>query len=330
MRVAVDAMGGDFAPKEVVRGALHLASRRDFSDEILLVGDQASISAELDEVGGAIPQNIEIVHASEIIEMHDHPVQAMKRKRDSSLVICAKLVKQGDVDATFSAGNTGAAMAIALYDIGRIRGIDRPAIATVVPTHRGPVLLLDAGAMMDCSPQNLLQFALLGSIYAEKVMHLDHPSIGLLNVGSEPGKGNDLTKATFDLLSESKLNFYGNVEGRDIFERKTDVVVCDGFAGNVVLKAVEGFVESLARILIEQTATSIEAEHQTDASQNLSALLKKFDYAETGGAPLLGIDGVSFIGHGRSDARAIANAINTTVDAASSGYIDAVREVMSR
>ena len=330
MRIAVDAMGGDYAPREVVRGALDVAADPQFSDEIILVGNQPQIEAEFHHFGLKIPQAIRIVHASEQIEMHEHPAQAMKRKRDSSLVVCAKLVKQGDAEGTFSAGNTGATMAIALYDIGRIPGIDRPAIATLVPTPHGPVLLLDAGAMMDCSPQNLKQFAILGSVYASKVLRIPNPSIGLLNVGSEPGKGNELTKAAFDLLSAGKLNFYGNVEGKDIFERVTDVVVCDGFAGNVVLKAVEGTIEAFVSMM----ASAAEAVGGTETASAemtvISSILKKFDYAETGGAPLLGINGVTFIGHGRSKARAIENAIKTTLAAASSDYVSAVREAVTQ
>jgi phosphate acyltransferase len=332
MRVAVDAMGGDFAPREVVRGALNAAAQPGFSDHIILVGDESAIRAELQASQELIPPSISIVHAPEKIEMHEHAAQAMKRKRNSSLVVCAKLVKQREADATFSAGNTGATMAIALYDIGRIAGIDRPAIATIVPTLTGPSLLLDAGAMMDCSAQNLLQFAILGAVFAEKVMHKPNPTVGLLNVGSEPGKGNELTKAAFELLSASHLNFYGNVEGRDIFEHTTDVVVCDGFAGNVILKATEGLVEAFARLLRHDLETAGSGEGSAtfqSAGQAMSKLLTRFDYAETGGAPLLGIDGVSFIGHGRSTAKAIENAIGATLAAASSGYVDAVREALA-
>jgi glycerol-3-phosphate acyltransferase PlsX len=322
MRVAVDAMGGDFAPGEVVRGALRVAVQSNFSDEIVLVGDESAIRSELALITGSVPVGISVVHASESIGMHEHPVQAMKYKRDSSLVVCAKLVRDGRVDATFSAGNTGAAMAIALYDIGRIPGIDRPAIATMLPTIKGPTLLLDAGAMMDCSPQHLLQFALLGSIYANKVQHLFNPTVGLLNVGSEPGKGNDLTKAAYKLLSESSLNFFGNVEGKDVFEHTTDVVVCDGFVGNVLLKASEGAFELISNLLPNS--------ERSDEGGDSSTLLAKFDYAETGGAPLLGVDGVAFVGHGRSKERAIASAIRATLVAASSGYVEAVKSALAR
>jgi glycerol-3-phosphate acyltransferase PlsX len=329
MRIAVDAMGGDFAPREVVRGALQVSAQIDFTDEIVLVGNETAIRSELELSGMTTPSSISIVHASESIDMHEHPAQAMKRKRNSSLVICAKLVKSGEVDGTFSAGNTGAAMAIALYDIGRISGIDRPAIATILPTLKGPALLLDAGAMMDCSPQNLLQFALLGSIYADKVMHLPNPSIGLLNVGSEAGKGNELTKNAYQLLSDSKLNFYGNVEGKDVYEHTTDVVVCDGFVGNVLLKSSEGICELIVDIL-RRELLSVGPDSSVGANQHVARVLSKFDYAETGGAPLLGIDGVTFIGHGRSKDRAVVSAIKATLAAAASGYIAEVRNSVAQ
>jgi len=327
MRIAVDAMGGDFAPGEIVRGALEASAQADFKDEIVLVGDETAIRTELTQ-GGPYSDLISIVHASESIGMTEHPAQAMKRKRDSSLVICAKLVKSGEVDGTFSAGNSGAAMAIALYDIGRTAGVERPAIATILPTLKGPVLLLDAGANVDCSPQNLLQFAQLGSIYADKVLGLSNPSVGLLNVGSEVGKGNELSKASYQLLAESGLNFYGNVEGNDVFDRTTDVIVCDGFVGNVLLKSSEGVSELIINVLRSELSSG-SSDIDRQVSRQIGKALSKFDYAETGGAPLLGIDGVAFIGHGRSQARAIASAIRATLSAASSGYLAEVRNVIA-
>jgi glycerol-3-phosphate acyltransferase PlsX len=329
MRVAVDAMGGDFAPREVVRGALQVSAQLDCTDEIVLVGDESAIRSELAEAGNDSPLSISIVHAPEAIDMHEHAAQAMKRKRKSSLVICAQMVKRGEADATFSAGNTGAAMAIALYDIGRIPGIDRPAIATVLPTLKGPALLLDAGAMMDCSPQNLLQFALLGSIYAHKVMHVAEPTVGLLNVGGEAGKGNELTKGAYQLLTTANLNFYGNVEGKDVYEHTTDVVVCDGFVGNVLLKSSEGLCELIVDVL-RRGMVGVGAGSESLLNQEMAKIMSKFDYAETGGAPLLGIDGVTFIGHGRSKQRAIASAIRSTLEAAGSGYLNAVRNTIAQ
>jgi glycerol-3-phosphate acyltransferase PlsX len=226
-----------------------------------------------------------------------------------------------------SAGNTGAAMAIAALDIGRIPGIERPAIATIMPSMKGESLLLDAGANVDCSPHNLLQFALLGSIYAERVMHISEPTIGLLSVGSEESKGNELTKATYKLLQRSPLRFYGNVEGKDVFEHITDVVVCDGFVGNVVLKSGEGLAE-LIMTLLRKHSESFPPECLKPVREMFGALMKSLDYAETGGAPLLGINGASVIAHGRSRHKAISNAIKNTIAAAESDMVAAVREAL--
>lgn len=325
MRIAVDAMGGDHAPSEVVKGAVVLA-REDASLHVVLVGDRSAVEAALSAEGGT-PSNVEVRHAGERIEMGEHPTQALRRKRDSSLVICGRMVKAGEADATFSAGNTGAAMAIATLDIGRIAGIDRPAIATTLPTLKGRALLLDAGANVDCSPQNLLQWAALGTVYAEKVLKRTEPTVGLLNIGGEPGKGNELTKAAYGLLQSSALRFHGNVEGKDVFEGAVDVVVCDGFAGNVLLKTGEGVAELIIAILQRE----IDADPHIQESMDVFApvfkrLMQRIDYAETGGAPLLGIDGVSVIGHGRSRAKAIASGIRAARDGAESDFVAATRE----
>lgn len=326
--IAVDAMGGDYAPKEIVQGALAVA-REDSATRLILVGDQTAIEAEL-SAAGETPANLTIRHTAETIGMDEHPVQAMRRKRNSSLVIAGQMVKSGEADATFSAGNTGAAMAIATFDIGRIPGVDRPAIATTLPTRKGRALLLDAGANVDCSPQNLLQFALLGAIYAEKVLNRMQPTIGLLNIGGEAGKGNELTKATYGLLEASRLNFQGNVEGKDVFEGAVDVVVCDGFAGNILLKGGEGVAELIAATLQREIASDPQfAESLALFAPVFQRLMQKIDYAETGGAPLLGINGVSFIGHGRSQSRAIASGLKAAAAAAASGYVAAIRDAMS-
>lgn len=325
MKVAVDAMGGDHAPFEVVKGAISVAQEDSLTD-ILLVGIEHEIQSIL-HASGSVPPNIHIVGAPEIIGMGDHPAQAIRRKRNSSLVVAGDLVLRGAADATFSAGNTGAAMAVAMLDIGRIPGVDRPAIAATLPTRAGGVLLVDAGANVDCSPQNLLQFALLGSIYAERVLHLASPSVGLLNIGAEPGKGNDLTKATFELLSKCGLNFYGNVEGKGVFEHEVDVVVCDGFAGNILLKSGEGVAELILQILAQELV--FEHGDRDHMLATLHKTLTRIDYADTGGAPLLGVNGVSVIGHGRSKARAIANGIKVARDGAASGYVQAIKTALS-
>lgn len=328
MRIAVDAMGGDHAPGEVVRGALDVA-REDACTEVILVGDEGAVRSELATYSD-VPANVRVHPAGESIGMGEHPTQAVRRKRDSSLVLAGKLVKTGDADATFSAGNTGAAMAIATLDIGRLPGIERPAIATTLPTLKGRAILLDAGANVDCSPQHLLQWALLGSVYAEKVLKRTSPTVGLLNIGSEPGKGNELTKAAFPLLQSASLNFVGNVEGKDVFEGAADVVVCDGFAGNILLKSGEGVAELIVAILQRELAADTHIAETMDVFAPIfKRLMQRIDYSETGGAPLLGINGVSIIGHGRSRSKAIANGIRAAREAAASGYVAATRAALS-
>jgi glycerol-3-phosphate acyltransferase PlsX len=257
--------------------------------------------------------------------MDEHPAHAIRKKRGSSLVICGEMVKSGEADGTMSAGNTGAAMAIAALNIGRIPGIERPAIATLLPSRKGNSLLLDAGANVDCSPSNLLQFALMGAVYAEKVIGMAEPTIGLLSIGTEESKGNELTKATHELLKKSSLRFYGNVEGKDVFEHTTDVVVCDGFVGNVLLKTGEGLAELIVGMLSKELAALDPAVAQK-LQPLVGNILRKIDYAERGGAPLLGVNGVSVIAHGRSKARAIASAIRLTLSAAKSGYVAAIKK----
>jgi glycerol-3-phosphate acyltransferase PlsX len=235
------------------------------------------------------------------------------------------MIKDGEADGTVSAGSTGAAMAVAALRIGRIVGIERPAIATQLPTLKGRCLLLDTGANVDCTPQNLLQFALMGSVYAEHVIGMPEPSVGLLSVGTEETKGNELTKATYTLLRNSPLRFKGNVEGKDVFEHTTDIVVCDGFAGNVLLKTAESISEMLLGLLTTEIDAIGDGVLQK-IQPIIFALVRKIDYAEQGGAPLLGVNGVSVIAHGRSKARAIGNAIRITISAAKSGYVDAIKK----
>jgi glycerol-3-phosphate acyltransferase PlsX len=324
MKIAVDAMGGDFAPVEVVKGAVAVAAEAH-DVEIVLVGDEAVVAAEL-AAQGAHSGNISIRHASQVIAMDEHPAQAVRRKRDSSLVLAALMVKSGEADATFSAGNTGATMATAALDIGRIPGIERPAIATLLPTIDGDALVLDVGANPDATPHNLLQYALLGALYAEKVLGRPHPSIGLLNIGTEPGKGNELTKATYALLEASPLDFHGNVEPRDVFEHRVEVVICDGFVGNVLLKCTESMGEMLMALIDRELLVDpAMAEKFAPMQRRVAA---RVDYAETGGAPLLGIDGVSIIGHGRSHARAIVSGIRAARAAAAAGIIAAIHDAL--
>lgn len=321
MKIAVDAMGGDHAPGEIVRGAVEAA--REYRQEVILVGDQEKISAEL---GGAPPGFIEILHAPEIIAMGEHPAVAVRRKKQSSIVQAVKLVQEGKAAAVVSAGSTGAAMAAALLGLGRIRGIDRPAIASILPRRVGTTVLLDAGANVDCKPHNLLQFGIMGSLYAEKILGVLMPRVGLLNVGEEETKGNELTLAAFPLLREARINFLGNVEGRDIFAGTVDVVVCDGFVGNIVLKAGEGLAAALIHMVKEEVSKSWLAKMGTAmAIPALKGFKRRVDYAEYGGAPLLGVNGVVIICHGSSTSRAIKNAIKRAREAVENRLVDAIR-----
>lgn len=326
--IAVDAMGGDFAPLEIVKGTLIVAGENP-DCTFALVGDETLLQAELERQAVDLV-NVVIRHAPEAIAMHEHPASAIRKKRKSSLVIAGQMVKSGEAQATFSAGNTGAAMAVAMLDIGRVPGIDRPAIAATLPTQQGQTLMLDAGANVDSSPQNLLQWAVLGSLYAEKVLGKASPKVGLLNIGGEAGKGNELTKAAYPLLQASPLNFIGNVEGKDVFEHAADVVVCDGFAGNILLKSGEGVAEFIVSLLRKELGgASYSEETQLLFRPILGKLLQRIDYAETGGAPLLGINGVSLIGHGRSHAKAITSALRAARTIAQSGYVESVHQTLA-
>lgn len=327
LKIAVDAMGGDFAPIEVVKGALVVARERP-DLEIVLVGREAAVSAALETLG-EVPVTVTIRDAAQTIEMGEHPVQATRRKRASSLVISGLMVKSGEADATFSAGSTGAAMAIATLDIGRIPGIERPALATGIPTIQGRALLLDAGANVDCSTRHLRQFALLGAIYAERVTGVSQPKVGLLNIGSEEGKGNELAKEAYQLLKSTPLNFVGNVEGKDVFDHAVDVVVCDGFWGNILVKSGEGMAEMIFELLHRTLETEPRIAEEPDAFQAIfRRLAQRIHYSEFGGATLLGVNGVSVVGHGRSDAKAIAGGIRAAADAAAGGYVQAIRDAL--
>ena len=307
MRIAIDAMGGDNAPKAVVEGCINAAN--EYEIEIYLVGKETEINKHLKEEEPS-KGRIHIVNADEIITGEDLPVQAIKRKKESSMVIGLKMVKEGKCDAFLSAGNTGAFMAGSLLKVGRIKGIDRPVLAPLLPTEKGVCMLIDAGANMDCKPKNLLQFAIMGSIYMEKVEGILSPKVGLLNVGTEENKGNDLTKQSYSMLKSSNLNFIGNVEARDIFTGICDVIVCDGFAGNIVLKNTEGLASTIMSLLKEElmktTRSKLGALLLKNSFKNFK---KRFDYKEYGGAPFLGINGIMIKAHGSSDGKAIFNAI---------------------
>jgi len=320
MKIAVDAMGGDHAPVEIVKGSVEAA--REYGIPVILVGDHDRIHQELAQLSASSESNIEVRHASEVVGMDEHPANAMRRKTDSSIVVAGNLVINGEAEAMVSAGNTGAAMAVATIKIGRIPGIGRPAIASFLPTMRGKCILLDAGANVDCSVDNLLQFAIMGKQYAESVLKVENPRIGLLSIGEEPTKGDELTKATNARLSSEDLNFIGNVEGKEIFRGAADVVVCDGFAGNIVLKVAEGVGELISKLLLDELGSRSLLE---TAAPALRVMKSKMDYSEYGGAPLLGVNGVCIIGHGRSDGKAIRNAIRAAATAVENDVVGCIR-----
>ena len=307
VRIAVDAMGGDNAPTEVVKGAA-LAAAED-PVEVILVGQQEVIRRELTELGLS-EKNIEIVDAREVVEMDDTALAPLRKKRNSSVRVAAELVAAGKAGAFVSAGNTGATWTSARAVIGMIEGVSRPALAAIVPSSKGHTLLLDVGANVDTKPNHLREFAVMGHFYAQMVFGLEAPRVGLLSIGEEEGKGNELTKETYRVMKETGLNFIGNAEGRDVYNGNCDVVVCDGFIGNVVLKASEALGEMISKLLREEMTKSVTRKAGAVLAKGAFAGLKKrIDYSEYGGAPLLGVKGGCIVCHGRSNAKAIKNAI---------------------
>lgn len=326
MKIAVDAMGGDHAPAEIVKGAVKAAKAWP-DTEIILVGRKDEITVHISDKD--IP-NISFYECSEVIEMDEHPAAAIKKKKDASIVVATRLVKEGRADALVSAGSTGAQMAAALLGLGRIKGINRPAICTVLPTLQGGKLLLDVGANPDAKPENLLQYAMMGSIYAESILGIKDPKVALLNIGSEEGKGNELTQAAYELLKSSSLNFIGNIEGRDIPYGNIDVVVCDAFVGNIVLKTFEGLSSALFQLIKEKiTATTSRKIGAMLVKPGLKEIAKQLDYAEYGGAPLLGVNGTSIICHGSSKEKAIYNAIRVAKECLNEKIIERIAEGLS-
>lgn len=307
MRIAVDAMGGDHAPGEIVAGAALAAPR--VAGEIILVGREDALRSELAARRISAP-NLIIHHAPEVVEMDDSPMAALRQKADSSVTRAVELVREGEADGVVSAGNSGAFMAAATMRLGRLEGVQRPAIAVFMPTPSGKRIVLDAGANVDCKPEHLLAFGLMGSAYAEYALGIERPRVGLLSIGTEDCKGDDLTLQAARLLADAPVNFIGNVEGTQIYEGVVDVTVCDGFVGNVVLKVAEGvghlIATELKRALTQNLCSKLGA---LLAKQNLRELGRLFDYAEYGGALLLGVNGVCVVSHGKSDARAMSMAI---------------------
>ncbi len=311
MRIVLDAMGGDFAPQVPVMGAVQAV--KELGVKVFLTGKKELVESELKKY--SYPEElIEVVDASQSVSMDEQPSKAL-RKKDSSIHVGLNLVKEGKADAFVSAGNTGAVMAISLFTVGRIRGVERPAITAVLPNLTGYTFLLDVGANVDCKPFHLLQFAVMGSAYARYVLGEERPRVGLLNVGEEEGKGNELAKEAYKLLKDAKdkgLNFIGNAEGRDIYSGKFDVIVCDGFVGNVCLKLSESIAKTLAKILKEEIDKHfISRIGAITLKPAIKGFKRRIDYAEIGGAPLLGLNAPVIISHGSSNAKAIKNAIKT-------------------
>ncbi|OGW54861.1 MAG: phosphate acyltransferase [Nitrospirae bacterium RBG_13_43_8] len=313
MKIALDAMGGDYAPAVTIEGAIETVD--DFQDiDITLVGDETSIRRELNSKR-YLPNRISIKHASQIVGMDESPAVAIRKKRDSSISKAIELVKNGEADAMVSAGHSGVVMATALLFLRASPGVDRPAIATIMPTLKAPFVLIDAGANLQCKPENLFQFGLMGSAYCSTILGRTDPKIALLSIGEEDTKGNELTKESFKLLKKADINFIGNVDGKDIFTGIADVVVCDGFTGNVVLKTSEGLADAIVKILKREIAEqSVGRLGYLLMKSALISFKKKTDYDEYGGAPLLGINGTCIISHGRSTSKAIKNALRVAAD----------------
>lgn len=314
MRIAVDAMGGDNAPQSIVAGVIEALRELKEITQITLVGREEIVKQELSHYQTR-DLSIVVKDAREVIQMHESPVTAVKTKKDSSLAVATTALKKGEVQALVSAGNTGAVMTSLLMNLGRLKGVLRPAIATLIPTLEGPSILLDVGANVDCKPKHLLQFAMMGDVYAHYILGKTNPKIGLLSIGEEETKGNALTFDTFKLLKESSLNFMGNVEGRDIINGKVDVVVCDGFVGNVVLKCAESLAEMILHFLKRELSKNLSLKLGAYLTKPAFKKFKKLvDYSEYGGAPLLGINGVCIICHGASSAKAVKNGIRVAAE----------------
>jgi len=307
MKIAVDAMGGDHAPREVVRGAIRAS--REYGLSLILVGQEERVRSEI-RGADAAGADIEVVNASETVEMSEVPVLALRKKRDSSIRVGLSLVRDGKAASFLSAGHSGAVMAGGLLILKKIKGVDRPAIAATIPTPHGPVVLIDAGANVDCKPAHLLQFGYMGEAYARKILGIPRPRVGVVSIGEEELKGTDLTRETGELFRRTGLHFVGNVEGRDFFAGRADVFVCDGFVGNVALKTMEGMAEALGQFLKHEIAKSSLAKvGALLAERAIRGVKKRLDYEEYGGAPLLGVRGGIAICHGSSRERAILNGI---------------------
>ena len=315
MRIAVDAMGGDHAPREIVAGALQWAQQNEGS--IILVGLPEQLERELANYDYD-HDRITLTAASQVIGMDESPAQALRRKKDASIIVATKLVKEGKADAVLSCGSAGAQMAAAIFILGRLPGIERPPVVTALPNAKGTkTVLIDVGANVDCRPRQLLQFGILGSLYASSVLNITSPRVALINNGQEEGKGNQLSLEAYALLKDNRsLNFVGNIEGRDIFADQADVVVCDGFVGNIILKTIEGMAIFIAQGVSRELGT-------------MPKFFAQLDYTKYGGAPLLGIDGISVVCHGSSNQEAVFNGICVAADCVEQGILELQKESLT-
>ena len=325
MKIVVDAMGGDHAPEAVVEGAVMAAS--EYNTEIILTGLSETVQTILDRLDPVHKLPVQVVHADEVVEMHDLPGKVLRSKRKSSMKIGLDLLKEGTASAFVSAGNTGAVLAYSTVILRPLKGVDRPAIAIQLPTLKGNAILLDAGANVDCKTSQLFQFGIMGHVFAEYILGKENPRVGLLSIGEEDGKGNEIVKEVFQMLKASHINFIGNIEGKEVYRGNADVIVCDGFTGNIALKISES--------LAEMIGTNLKRMFQNNWASKLGYLLlkpqldqfkKKVDYSETGGAPLLGVNGVVIIAHGNSSPKAIKNAINRARELCEKNINEHIRE----
>lgn len=325
MRIVLDAMGSDKHPEPEILAALDAAQQ--FQDEILLVGPQKILEEKLRQFSPS--HLVRVIHASEVLEMTDKPAENARRKADNSMAVGLELIHKGEADAFVTAGNTGGAMVNALLHLGRIRGVRRPALTALFPVRGGKCVVLDIGANADCKPEFLLQFAIMGAVYAEKVLNKPNPRVALLSNGEEAGKGNELIKETYPLLKNSIPNFIGNVEGKELFNGEADVVVTDGFTGNVLLKSSEAVAKFLTDIIKDEMLSSFQTKIGALLAKPAFANVKKImDPAEVGAAPLLGINGLVFIGHGRSDQRALLNAIRVARQSVEVNLLDELKSAI--
>jgi glycerol-3-phosphate acyltransferase PlsX len=327
--IAVDAMGGDRAPEALVEGAL--AAVRRIEAAVTLVGPAKRLAAELARHEASPPDLVSIVDAPDVVAMHESPVAVLRRKPRSSIRVAAGLVADGHASALFTAGHSGAAVLVARAAFGMLPGIDRPALAVTVPTHTGAAVLLDAGANLECRPEHLVQFGLRGAAYAEVALHCERPRVGLLSIGEEAGKGNDLIREAHARLSETTLDFIGNLEARDLFTGRADVVVCDGFTGNIALKVGEGLIEAAEAMLREELGAALVSQiGALFVRRAFRRVRQRVDYAEYGAAPLVGVAGLALVGHGRSSPRAVENGITLAARLAGVGLVDRLRGALAR